>query len=125
MEQEEYVPGVCNIGTEERTRRRIFGWTGLITSMVLLAVLFTLKVNPWWRLFIFFPAALSAIGFLQARARFCLAYGLAGIFNFEMPGKGHRVKDDAALSLDKKKANQILLCSLLIAMAVTLVAVVV
>jgi hypothetical protein len=122
MTDGEYVPGTCNIGPQEIARRRTFGWTGAVISIILLAVLMYTGVNRWWRLFVFFPAGLCAVGFLQAHFRFCYAYGRLGIFNFGVPGKGHRVQDDAAKLLDKKKANQILLYVVLIAVAVALIA---
>ena len=37
---------------------------------------------PAWRLLLFFPASLAAVGFLQAAWHFCAKFGLNGVFNF-------------------------------------------
>ena len=43
-------------------------------------------------------------GWIQARRRFCMAYGLAGTFNFETIGNMSRVADPAALAADRRTA---------------------
>ena len=48
----EYIPGVCNIGTEEIARRRNFGWGAFAVSVVLLIVLIWTGVDQWWRLLV-------------------------------------------------------------------------
>jgi len=53
---------------------------------------------------IFFPLLVSAIGFIQARNKFCLAYGLAGTFNFGKIGDMERVFDAESKRIDRQKA---------------------
>jgi len=81
-ESTEYVPGVCNIGRAEIRQRLAIGWVALVATGALWAALIVLKFAPPWRLVLFFPAALAAIGFLQAAWHFCAKFGLGGVFNF-------------------------------------------
>lgn len=79
--QDQYVPGACNLGRDEVRRRQVVGWIGLFACVVLLAVLVFANFDSRWRLLLFLPAMIAALGFLQARQRFCVAYGFAGVQN--------------------------------------------
>lgn len=68
---------------------------------------------------LFFPLFVSAIGFIQARNKFCLAYGLAGTFNFGKMGDMERVFDAESKRTDRKKALAILFQAAIIAGVVT------
>lgn len=118
-----YVPGVCNIGDEEISRRRTTGWVGVVVAVVLFVALFWLGANPLWRLFVFFPAFLGATGFIQAHYGFCTGFARRGLFNFGEAGKTTAVTDDVSKAKDKKKGNRITLYSFLIAIIVALVCV--
>jgi MFS-type transporter involved in bile tolerance (Atg22 family) len=109
-----YVAGVCNIGDEEIARRRNFGFVMLAVAIVLLAVLVWAALNPWWRLFVFFPAMMSASGFLQAYFGFCSGFARKGIFNFDAIGQTSQVTDETARASDKRKGNSITLYAMLI-----------
>ena len=50
------------------------------------------------------PLTGAAIGWIQARRRFCMAYGLAGTFNLGAIGEMSRVSDQAALAADRRTA---------------------
>jgi hypothetical protein len=78
----EYIPGVCNIGRSEIRLRKVFGWLGLIATLGIWIALVARGVDARWRLLLFIPAMLSAIGFLQAWWHFCAKFGLGGVFNF-------------------------------------------
>jgi len=58
---------------------------------------------------------------VQARKKFCLAYGFMGTFNFGKLGKVSRVSDKASLAADRKTAVSILLQSLGLASILTLI----
>jgi len=60
-------------------------------------------------------AVAPAIGFIQARNKFCLAYGLAGTFNFGKIGDMERVFDADSKKSDRSKALVILVQSAIIA----------
>ncbi len=114
----EYVSGVCNIGPQEIARRRNFGWGALAATVVLLLVLIWTGVNPWWRLFVFFPAAMSASGFLQAYFHFCSGFAQRGVYNFGQLGETIKIDDAPSRAKDKRKGNQIMLYSALVGIVV-------
>lgn len=110
----EYVSGVCNIGPQEIARRRNFGWGALVTTVVLLLILVWTGVGPWWRLFVFFPATMSASGFLQAYFHFCSGFAQRGVYNFGQLGQTVKIEDASSKAKDKRKGSQIMLYSALI-----------
>ncbi len=124
-EKVEYIPGVCNIGHAEISRRRNFGWITLVITVLLIAVLIWYKVNHWWRLLVFFPAMMSASGFLQARAHFCSGFANKGIFNFGAPGTVKQVTEEASRQKDRRKGNRITLYAALIGLAAALISVII
>ena len=79
--QYQYVPGACNIGKVEIGRRQMLGWIGLFGGLALCAIFVVADIKPFWRLTLFLPAMLAAMGFLQAAWRFCAAFGFGGVFN--------------------------------------------
>lgn len=115
-----YIPGVCNIGSREIMRRRAVGIAALVFAVIsgytLLAADDLAKSARWG---IFFPLLVSAIGFIQARNKFCLAYGLAGTFNFGKINDMERVFDAESKKSDRKKAGTILIQAVIVAGAVT------
>jgi hypothetical protein len=124
MASSEYIPGVCNIGPQEVGVRKMVGWISLAIFVVLLALLIWSGANPLWRLFVFFPAMMSASGFLQAHFHFCSGYALRGVFNFGSVGQATKIPDATLKMKDKSKGNSILLYSILIGIAVAIISVV-
>jgi hypothetical protein len=117
--QSEYVPGVCNIGPAEIRRRRHVGWFGAVLTVVLWGAFFLLRIPAPWRLLLFFPAAMSAVGFLQAVMHFCANFGMRGVFNFgPRVGKTDTVEQAEFRRKDRQKAAQIILYSCLIGITV-------
>jgi hypothetical protein len=119
----QYQPGVCNIGPAEITRRRRAGHVGALVTVVVFAVLVAIHVPPFARLLVALPAAGAATGYLQASLKFCAGFASRGIFNFGQLGRTEQVADPAARSRDRSRANQILLGSLAIGLAVGVIAV--
>jgi hypothetical protein len=60
-----------------------------------------------------------AIGFVQSRKKFCLAYGFAGTFNFGKLGQISRVASAAERKADRTTALKILGQSALLAAIIT------
>jgi hypothetical protein len=119
-----YQPGVCNIGSAEIARRRRAGDVGAIVTVVVLVVLIVVHAPPLVRLVVALPAAGAASGYLQAWFRFCAGFGSRGIFNFGQLGQTSSVADPEARALDRAKATQIGLASLVVGGAAAAVAVV-
>lgn len=123
MSQAEYIPGTCNIGGGEVTRRRMVALLGLILTLSSTATLISTEANRQSRLGIFLPALVMSVGWVQSRKRFCLAYGFAGTFNFGALGKLSKVSDQAARAADRKTAIKIFVQSALYAAVITAIVV--
>ena len=119
MSQAEYIPGTCNIGGGEITRRRMVAVLGLILTLSSAATLISNEASRQSRLGIFLPALVMSVGWVQSRKRFCLAYGFAGTFNFGTLGKLSKVSDQADRAADRKTATKIFAQSALYALLVT------
>ncbi|MFZ5853695.1 MAG: hypothetical protein ACOYXS_04205 [Chloroflexota bacterium] len=120
----EYQPGLCNIGPAEIARRRRAGHLGLAATLALLTVLVAVGAPPLVRLATALPAAGAASGYLQARLRFCAAFGWRGIFNFGPLGRVQSVADRDAAAKDRRRAIEIALAALVIGLAAGLAAVI-
>lgn len=115
-----YVPGVCNIGSREIMRRRTVGIAALVFAVISgYTLLMADDIARSARWAVFFPLLVSAIGFIQARNKFCLAYGLTGTFNFGKISDMERVFDSESKKSDRKKAITILLQAAITAGVIT------
>jgi hypothetical protein len=120
----EYIPGVCNIGPAEIRTRYMMGWFGLIAAIILWALLAWIGGSPLWRLVIIIPLFFSANGFLQGLMHFCAGFGMRGMFNFGLKvGVTDSVSQAEFRALDRKKAEQIFLYSLIVAIVVSVIGV--
>ena len=120
-----YQAGVCNIGGAEVARRRQVAILGGVLYLALALYAVIQNFSPAASLVLLAPASIFAIGFVQSRKRFCLAYGLMGTFNFQKLGSVTRIEDKAALAADRKTALQIIVQSLGIAFILTALIVVI
>ena len=68
------------------------------------------------RLVVALPLYVAAIGFIQARDRFCVGFAAAGITNFETLGTTHRVADKEARAADRHHARGLLVRAAVIAL---------
>ena len=108
MSTDSYIPGTCNIGKGEIRRRQLVALIGLALSVTSLVGFVATNAAPSARLGIFLPLAVFAIGFVQSRRKFCLAYGFMGTFNFGKLGQLSKVSSKEALAADRKTALAIL-----------------
>ncbi len=116
----DYIPGTCNIGKGEIRRRQFVALIGLFLTITTgIGLLSNEDPNPP-RFFIFLPALVFSIGFVQSRKKFCLAYGFAGTFNFGRLGKISRVASVEDRKADRKMALIILGQSAALAFAITI-----
>jgi len=117
----EYVAGSCNIGKGEIRRRQLVALFGIFLTISSAAALLATDQSRSSRISIFVPAFVFSVGFVQSRSKFCLAYGLAGAFNFERLGKISRVQSVQDRKADRKTAIVILLKSAALAALITAV----
>ena len=124
---QDYVPGTCNIGRAEIARRARTAWGGLLLLAALWVLFYVYHVGAGWRLFLFLPAAASAMGFLQTYMRFCVAFGSRGIYNFG-PAFGTKgatvqvVQDEESKKKDRAKSLRMMAYALLIGVVIAIVA---
>jgi len=117
----EYIAGSCNIGKGEIRRRQTVALIGLFSIFFSASTILGTDQSRSVRLSIFLPAMIFAVGFIQARKKFCLAYGLAGTFNFGKLGSISKVQSEEDKKADRKTAINIFVQSALLAAAITLV----
>ncbi len=116
-----YVPGQCNIGVSEIAARKRVGLIGLMTALILLVIFELAKVERSWYLLEFIPLQMGVTGYLQARKKFCLAFGFMGIFNFNKIGNKEEILEAELRKIDRKAAVNLLMQSVIIALALTLI----
>jgi len=119
----QYIPGSCNIGSGEIRRRQVVAIIGAILSISSFITLLMAGAPRNARYGIFVPLMIASVGWVQSRSKFCLAYGFAGAFNMGKLGDVSRVVDKASKAADRKTAITILLKSIILALAITLLVV--
>lgn len=117
----DYVAGSCNIGPSEIHRRYQVAIIAGVLYIVLAFALIATNESLLVRLTSFIPAMAASVGYVQARRKFCLAYGFAGLFNFERAGDVKKVVDPSALAADRAYAIKVLLISFIPAVIMTAV----
>jgi len=117
----EYIPGTCNIGKGEIRRRQLVAIFGLFLTTFSAATIIATDQSKNSRLSIFLPALIFSIGFVQSRKKFCVAYGLAGTFNFGKLGQISKVQSNEDRKSDRKTAVSILFQSAALAAFITAV----
>ena len=117
----QYIPGTCNLGKDEIRSRQIVALFGLFLTISSVIGILAADQGRSVRFSIFIPAMIFSVGFVQSRSKFCLAYGLAGTFNFERLGKISRVSSAEDRRADRKTAIIILLKAAALAAVITVV----
>ena len=115
----EYISGACNIGPSEIKRRQQGAVIGGVLFLLTAILFITINASTATRLISFIPAMLFAVGVIQARRKFCVAYGFLGVFSFEKIGATTKVKVNQELAADRKYAVKLLLQSVLAAAVLT------
>ena len=116
---ERTLPG--NIGRLGQLRRRYAGAIFLALALGVIIALGVGGASRWWRLAAFPFLLVSALGFIQAQARVCVAFAARGACELD-DGKPSPL-DDATAALMKVRARGVLVRSTLVAAAITLLAV--
>ena len=121
MSDSTYIAGTCNIGQKEIRRRQLVALIGLFFSISSLIVMISVSAPRNTRYGIFIPLMIAAVGYVQSRSKFCLAYGFAGTFNFGKLSDLSRVSDPASKAADRATALKILAKSFVLAFIATVV----
>ena len=100
----EYSSGSCNIGGAEVHRRKVSGVIGAVFAVAYYVVCISLNAPKEIRAIIFIPLVLAWTGLLQSRRKFCVAFGLMGVFNFEKLGETTRIVEVDERYRDRKRA---------------------
>ena len=95
----EYQAGACNIGGIERDRRRRMGYAVLVVTVLYVGAVLWLGLPETYLLGTFVFLYGGVLGLLQARTRFCAAYGLTGRYGFD---EGEGTVDDADARLQDR-----------------------
>ena len=119
----EYRAGACNIGRAEIRRRWRTGHLVLLIALALYAVLVLVHAPPLVRFVVAAPVAVSAACYLEAALKFCVRFGIMGLFNFGALGAEATVADLEARARDRRRAMQLSAASLVVALLVGTVAV--
>jgi hypothetical protein len=117
----DYIAGSCNIGKGEIRRRQFVALIGLILTITTVIGLINVSAERSARLGVFVPAMIFAVGLIQSRRKFCLAFSLMGTFNFGSLGKLSRVASPEDRKADRKTAISILVQALSLALVITLI----
>lgn len=115
----EYQAGSCNIGPSEIKRRRQGALIGAILFAITSLLFVVTNASTSIRLITFIPALLFAVGMIQARRKFCVAYGFMGVFSLEKLGATKKVTVNQDLKTDRKYAIKLLLQSVAVAIVLT------
>ena len=113
-----YVPGVCNINPQEIKRRQQSGHIGVTITILLIMLLIATGATWYLRIIIIVPAFIAAIGYLQARNKFCVAYASSGQHHADS-GDTVEITDKKSLTADSKKTRTMNLQASIIASVVT------
>lgn len=117
---DEYIAGVCNIGRAEIRQRLIVSYIGLGLALVAAVALVATDAPQAARWGVLIPFLIWSVGLVQARNRFCVAYGILGTFNFGKLGQASKVQDPAFRKADQRTVLKIAGLSLVYALAATL-----
>jgi hypothetical protein len=117
----EYIPGTCNIGPEEIKRREIATLVSLVLTISVLILILVLHPDKLWRLAIFVPMASLVINFQQMYFRFCVNFGLRGIFNLGKPGRFDTVEQAEFRKKDRNKAIRIIVTGIIAGLVSTVI----
>ena len=122
MARAAHQPGVCNIGPAEIRVRQLSALAGIVLAAAFFILLRTLEVSQAFYALEFFPVVLFTTGWNQARSRFCIYFGIRGLFNFGglTDSSSKSSIDDAAFrAADRAMALKLLGRSIILALPIT------
>ena len=117
----QYIPGVCNIGKKEIQQRRNGIFFALALLIVVVVLLEVFKADKLWRLIVFLPATSLAVSFQQWYFKFCVGFGMKGVFNFGDLGKTFTVEQKEYFQKDRAKATKMIVAGIVFGLVLTLI----
>jgi len=115
-----YQPGVCNIGRDERRKRRVAGVAGFVGAVAYLGIVLLFGLPDRFLLGTFAFLFGGFVGVFQDYFRFCVAFG--ALARYDLSGstdEAGSVAEADAVRRDRKRALQILTYAALSAAVVT------
>ncbi|MBO4247261.1 hypothetical protein IL252_05430 [Halomicrobium sp. IBSBa] len=115
-----YQPGVCNIGRDERRKRRVAGIAGFLGAAAYVAAVLWFGLPERYLLGSFAFLFGGFVGVFQDYFRFCVAFG--ALARYDLSGSADdagSVTDAEAVARDRKRAVQILAAAAVSAAVVT------
>jgi hypothetical protein len=108
MAETYYSPGVCNINPQETRSRKQAFYIGSAAVVSLLGIFYILDVSAIIGLIIFVPAWIAALGYIQAKHKFCVGYAALGKYSSGNKfGQTANVDKKRNLLADTFKARQL------------------
>ncbi|ACV46407.1 MULTISPECIES: hypothetical protein [Halomicrobium] len=104
-----YQPGVCNIGRDERRKRRVAGIAGFLGAAAYVAAVLWFGLPDRYVLGSFAFLFGGFVGVFQDYFRFCVAFG--ALARYDLSGSSDdagSVTDADAVARDRKRAAQLL-----------------
>jgi len=120
MDSPEYVPGTCNIGPSEIKARKKSAVFAIVLGVAIIILLLMLHADKIWRLILFIPAASVGITFQQVYYKFCVAFGMKGVFNFGDMGKTYSVEQKEYFKKDRAKARKMIIIGIIVGVVVAI-----
>lgn len=117
----EYIPGTCNIGPSEIKARRNSAIVFSTIAIALIILLPCIHAGKLWRVTLFIPAASAGISFQQLYFRFCVNFGLRGVFNFGEIGKTFSVEQKEYFKIDRMKARRMIITGIIFGIIVSVI----
>jgi hypothetical protein len=105
--QNEYLPGQCNIGPQEMETRLRMGYIGLGLIFAFIMAMDLFELPSHFKFLVFIPSAYALSGFLQSQQRFCFLFGVLGLYS--ITGKRQKTGKGIQLSKDRRRAVEIIL----------------
>ena len=119
-----YIPGVCNIGPLEIQRRKNFFYLAVFGSFVIASMFLVSEFNLLLTIFSYLVLLGTGFGlglvFFEWYDKFCVAFGFFGYFNFQKLGNYSNVENKDFTNIDRRKVLNILLKSLFVSVVYTL-----
>lgn len=113
--ENQYIPGVCNIGTAEKKVRLKAAYVGTFLTFIIVAAAFIFSTEKTYRIFstpFFFFAILN---YLQSRHSFCVKFGVFKEYNFGPKiGVTAAIVDKESIKKDKQKSIKIIIQSIIL-----------